>query len=857
MAFRRSHPSLETTKLKYKEAIEYLQDQNVQIALLTKLPDPLQPRAVDVCFYEPGGMTLRVFNAGELVLTHETTVKRLVVQLQTLLDWAEQDDSSQISDQLIVCEIDVRVEGNLMTASLPAIKGVPSFAPKDIGMFPRFQMHLIYSLQRVAKLTGYHTDLTVGPRLEGIFWEHTDPEVKDMEVYWSALRECLLVGTSFMVLCQDGQRPIFKIKTLRKAPTEPIKGLVDIFAKWNGHVFMNDLDCLLPGSLENLPEVFTPIPMSILKIASTREKEFLEAMHEGFSDQFHRLLHLPDEQAAANPQRTPSPPKRDLGEKMAENIDDKNPKEAAMPFMSKIMIAKPAGIRLQPNPSESDLAFGLVLAQQALESEKAKNNLRGNGEGSSKMTEKPDVFETYRKHLINGGKPLSGFNIKTNTQAESRMSAPAAPKEDWGIWQRMGADPRMHKAFSLEGVPYPRFGAADPGEDKDDDTITPASEKPDTSIQMRGPVSKAEVEYVLEMIQRDKQIKTSVDESAQSFAEKDDEAFIPTIDNPNKDKGKGKAPAFSPKKKASAAFQGVQAKDKKVEALRAIFPPVAQRNSMQSSPYLNALGSSGIAPPPGLYNNMASTSSSPVSSVQFSSGTTGSFHPNTGMTNNLALGDQAQNHFGMAGTSSFGFQTSSGMGNPATSAFQTASGMGNTFSFGYQFNSGLPSTSIFANWQPPQNPYQPAMNQASTASSPLTSWSHLAPLQPPGSGFYDPVYTGLSNDMNMGSRRSSLGHIARTASHSGFQNTTGTTLRADTPVFTFAPANLGVRTTYPPAGYGVQAGGSARGRSGTDQGQGGASGNASGSGAGDGGQQNIDYTAEGDSLSKAAKKWLA
>ncbi len=145
MASRLSNPSVDITKLEYKEAIEYLQDQNVQIALLTKLPDPLQPRAVDVTFYAPRGMTLCVFNAGQLVLTHETTVKTLVLQLQTLLDSVTAENGSLLhfSDSLIVCEIDVRVEGNLMTASLPAIKGVPSFAPEDIGMFPRFQLHLI------------------------------------------------------------------------------------------------------------------------------------------------------------------------------------------------------------------------------------------------------------------------------------------------------------------------------------------------------------------------------------------------------------------------------------------------------------------------------------------------------------------------------------------------------------------------------------------------------------------------------------------------------------------------------------------------------------------------------------------
>ena len=562
-----------------------------------------------------------------------------------------------------------------------------------------------------------------------------------MEVYWTALRECILVGISFIVLRQDYHRPIFKVKTLPKAPTEPIEGSVDIFAKRNGHVFMTDRDYFLPGSLDINPEVITLFWKSVLKTASTRENEIEKATHNGLGEKF-RLLSFEEEQAAADAQRTSRPPKREKAKKMADSIAAKYPKKAAVPFMNKITMARNAGIRLQPNASESDLEFGLLLAEQALESEKAKDNLRGNGEGSSKMTKKPDVFATYQKHLINGGKPLSDFTIKTSAQAESRMSAPAAPKEDWGKWQRMGGDPRMHKAFSLEGVPYQPSSATDPDEEKDDDTIKPLNEKPDTSIRMRGPMTSEEAEYALQMNQREKQIKTTVDDIAQGFAENDDEAFIPTIDNPNKDKdedkgkGKGKAPAMSPKKKASKALQGGQAKNKKVETLRAIFSPGVKQNSMQSSAYLNALGSSGIAPPPGLYNNMASTSNSPVSGFQFGSGMTSSFQPNTGMTNNPASGDQAQNHFGMAGTSSFGFQTSAGMGN--------------TFSLGYQPNTALPSTSVFANWQPPQNAYQPAMNQPSAASSPLTSWSHLAPVQPLGSGFYDPVYAGSSNDMNIG-----------------------------------------------------------------------------------------------------------
>jgi hypothetical protein len=152
MASHRSRLSLDIPKLNYKEAIEYLRDQNCQIALVNTLPDPLQPRAVDVCVFDPQAMTLCVFNAGQLVITPETTVKTLVLQLQTLLDSvnSEQDSLMHSTGQLLVCEIDIRVGGNLMTASLPAIKGVPSFAQEHIGMFLLIALDLVLAMSREA-----------------------------------------------------------------------------------------------------------------------------------------------------------------------------------------------------------------------------------------------------------------------------------------------------------------------------------------------------------------------------------------------------------------------------------------------------------------------------------------------------------------------------------------------------------------------------------------------------------------------------------------------------------------------------------------------------------------------------------
>jgi hypothetical protein len=129
-------PSVEIKKLEYKEAIKYLHYENGQIAL---------PRAVDVEFYGPRGQTLCVFNNGQLLLTHETTLKTLVLQLQSLLNsvTGEQDSLLHSLDQLLVCEIFFRVGGNPRSASLPAIKGVPCPARGKTGMFSRFKLHWI------------------------------------------------------------------------------------------------------------------------------------------------------------------------------------------------------------------------------------------------------------------------------------------------------------------------------------------------------------------------------------------------------------------------------------------------------------------------------------------------------------------------------------------------------------------------------------------------------------------------------------------------------------------------------------------------------------------------------------------
>ncbi len=264
---------------------------------------------------------------------------------------------------------------------------------------------------------------------------------------------------------------------------------------------MSDRDFYVAGS------VMSSASGVVEQIASAKEMASTKATHNGLDEKF-RQPDIEEEQPSENFAHQ-NITATERAQAMAQTSKYAN--QGATPCMSK-------GRRLEV--SASDLEVGLIFAKQVLDEGKAKENqMSGNGEGSSKTAENPDVFTTYQKHLGSGGKRLSEIFIKKSTKDESRKAAPVGQKEDWGKWQRMGGDPRMHKAFSLEGAPYPASGSAtwvgpgDTDEGKDDDTIKSVSEEPHMFIKMRGQMSPEEVDIALEELQRGKEIKSHVDDA--------------------------------------------------------------------------------------------------------------------------------------------------------------------------------------------------------------------------------------------------------------------------------------------------------------------------------------------------------
>jgi hypothetical protein len=667
-------------------------------------------------------------------------------------------------------------------------------------------------------------------------WKTADHELKS---YWQELRIYLQLGVTFAHLATT---PVLKVRTIKKGSVVLLRGK-DLFAQCKGHFFIDERVMESLNSVGGVAE--DAMESKILSVGGEVEEETgIKVTPKGKFQQPSIEEKQPPDNFAH------SKPATDLANNMAPKMASKtafksgsgNPDLDAV--MSELKEAEKKGVCL--NVHENDLAVAMKFAQKASEAFKAeeKQKQKGdNGEGSSKSSAKIDAFSVYQQHLGNGGKPLQEITLKKGKKGKKvkdDKSQNADPKENWAKWQRMGGDPRMHQAFSLEGAPYPASGATkwvgpndldNYDEGKDDDTIKSAVEESDTSIKMRPEMSEEEKKVALEDVQRGNEVKIRHDEAARGFSEEDDIAFIRTL--VAKDgKGPSTAPSISliasPKKKATDALPAGAPMHKKIETLRAIgssiLSPVVPPSSLNNSAYLNALGSSGVAPPPGLYN--------------FS---------------------------GTAGTTGSGFQPNSGMASSSVSGFQTQN-PSDTNNLASGFQSQHPTLSSYE-----------AMSQT---SSPMPHWSNLATT--PTIGFYDAMTPSIPHDaMTMGGGGSSLGYIARSTSRSGFQPHSniggggggggGTPLRADSPAFhsTAMSMTAGARTIYPPPGFGhLQGGGqgeqqggisAARARLGMGaargQGQGGASTSAA-SGSGGGGQQTFDYNAEIGALSATAKKWF-
>ncbi|KAE9376694.1 hypothetical protein N431DRAFT_435935 [Stipitochalara longipes BDJ] len=397
---------------------------------------------------------------------------------------------------------------------------------------------------------------------------------------------------------------------------------------------------------------------------------------------------------------------------------------------------------------ENEVKFAMNILKTTADIIKAKDKQEGNVEGPSKSSPlTPDIYEAYCKHITSGGKPLKQVAVKKSTKGSTKTDL----GDNWGKWQRMGGDPRMHKAFNLSSAPYTPtegmkwVGAEDP--DYPDDGKDDAGAKADISIKMVPALTPEEILATVMLMEIEKmdnnkkaKVSTIVADAAKGFDEEDDDTFIPNLVRPPSERVELKG------------LQGTVPKHKNVETLRKLLSPVARPSSLSNSPYLNALGNSGVAPPPGLYNNFSGMASSPESGFQS--------HNGSGMASNL------------------GMTSSSGMANTPSSGLLT------------------------------QNPYRATMSHQPVSSSPLSHWSQMKTT--PTLGFYETMTPGPDSGnmgMHVGGRRSSLGHIARSVSRSGMHSNvgSGTPLRADSPAFHSTLGSTATRPIFPSPEFGIQA----------------------------------------------------
>ena len=267
--------------------------------------------------------------------------------------------------------------------------------------------------------------------------------------------------------------------------------------------------------------------------------------------------------------------------------------------------------------SSSEIAFALKLINDQKEAE--MKSTKGEQSDDAK---KSDVFTTYRNYLGNGGQPMKELAFKKKGGYDK--SRPQDPERNWGKYQQMGGDERMHKAFPLGHIPFEQrdfpvwVSVDDPDysdSGNDEETVKSLGDEADTPIKMVPYMTPEQFAEAAELAER-KKIKPSFPEAARGFCEEDDEIFFPNHNKPS-------SLIIDPKKEAALkALRGAAPPPKKVETLRAIGldkilgPPVVPQSSLQNSAYLNALGSSGVAPPAGTYNHFSSMASTQGSGFQ-------------------------------------------------------------------------------------------------------------------------------------------------------------------------------------------------------------------------------------------------
>ena len=458
----------------------------------------------------------------------------------------------KMSEKYLILDIEMRVLNNGDVVGFPKLVGEP-------------------------KWIGDERDGKKGAVVQGVVWKC---DGGDMEVYWDASRRMMQIGDAE----QGIKKPMLKLRTFRQKDVEIEvgDGGEEMGDEIGGYYFVTEIT----GSVNEARGDDLEVTTKANRLENGKEK-----VSEGQIDV----------------------------ETTTNNMEAATNKAMAAAAQEKL---KKTGNPLGITGSELEFAFKLINEI------KKDDEKSGKGEGSTNDV-KSDVFKIYSKHLGSGGKPLKELAWKKGSgkgKEKDKKSASTDPKRNWGYYQRMGGDPKMHDAFPLDAVPFEEsdfkkwVGPEDPDypdDGNDQETVKSLADETaiDTSIKMVPYMTPSQMAKAAELAER-KKIKPSFPEAAIGFDEEDDAIFCPKVDQPP-------SPVIDPKKAAAIkALRGAAPQHKKVETLRAIGldkilgPPVVPQSSLNNSAYLNALGSSGVAPPAGAYNNFSSTTTNQGSGFQ-------------------------------------------------------------------------------------------------------------------------------------------------------------------------------------------------------------------------------------------------
>jgi hypothetical protein len=534
-----------------------------------------------------------------------------------------------MTDKYLILDIEMRVLNNGSMTGFPKLVGAP-------------------------KWIGEERDGKKGALVESIVWMCDGGE---MEQYWDAYWRMMQIGDAEQCI----KKPMLKLRTLRKQEIEVGVGGDEIGAEEiGGHLFVTGITgSVYEAREENLGETTSKANRSVKGKGKVPEEQIdLETTIDNM-----------------------------------ETVTNKAMAAAAEEQLNKTT-GNPLGI------TESEIEFALKICTEVKKEEQKKG---GNGEGSSNDVSTTDALKLYRKHLVSGGKPMKELAMKKGSgKGNEKKSASTNPKKSWIYFQTMGGDPKMHAAFPLDRVFFEeneskKWVSPDdpdyPDEGNDQDTVKSLGEDAaDTSIKMVPCMSPAQMAEAAELVEGQK-IKPSFPEAAIGFDEEDDAIFCPKVDLPP-------SSLIDPKKAAALkALRGAAPQHKKVETLRAIGldkilgPPVVPQSSFNNSAYLNALGSSGVAPPAGIYNSFSSFSTNQPSGFQPQNN-----YPNTAGQSPSPL-RQWSNMSSPMNTPTLGFydtMTPSGQGNMGMGA--SMGGMSSNLSnivrsssrMGFQSNTGTP-----------------------------------------------------------------------------------------------------------------------------------------------------------------------